>query len=56
MGKNKIIYGGQVLIDLTADTVFQSTRPLRGATANLTNFHRQICAISTNSYRICRAF
>ena len=34
--------------------VFQSTRPLRGATANLTNFHRQICANDTKKSNLSR--
>ena len=33
---------------------FQSTRPLRGATANLTNFHRQICANDTKKSNLSR--
>ena len=36
------------------DAAFQSTRPLRGATANLTNFHRQICANDTKKSNLSR--
>ena len=38
----------------TTEIKFQSTRPLRGATANLTNFHRQICANDTKKSNLSR--